>query len=148
MWLTVTLTPAVEPIFSSERMLYKGYYRKSSVGKNLWSWVSRGLAPGRTDWRLPATPKVTLSLCYNYYVKIGYQETSSEDKRFLCELWLQWYMECVVQGLCYSWLWWRSISGQWIRYPIRNPVERHRNMWQYLKHLCVWETVKEIFLIH
>jgi hypothetical protein len=35
-----------KPIFSSERMLYKDYYRKSSVEKeNLWSWVSRGLTP-------------------------------------------------------------------------------------------------------
>jgi hypothetical protein len=32
-------------ILSSERMLYKDYYGKSSVGKNLWSWTSRGLTP-------------------------------------------------------------------------------------------------------
>jgi hypothetical protein len=31
---------------SSERILHKDYYSKSSVGKkNLWSWVSMGLAP-------------------------------------------------------------------------------------------------------
>jgi hypothetical protein len=40
-----------KPIFSSERMLLKDYYRKSPVEKNLWSWVSRGLTPRRTDWR-------------------------------------------------------------------------------------------------
>jgi hypothetical protein len=77
--------------------------------------------------------------CYNYCVKISYQETSSEDRNLLYELWLQWYLEYVVQWDCYSWLWWRSVSGQQIRYPIRNPVERHCNTWQYLKHLCVWE---------
>jgi hypothetical protein len=40
-----------KPIFSSERILHKDYYRRSSVEKeNLWSWVSRGLTPRRTDW--------------------------------------------------------------------------------------------------
>jgi hypothetical protein len=35
-----------KPIFSSERMLHKAYYRKGSVEKkNLWSWVSKGLTP-------------------------------------------------------------------------------------------------------
>jgi hypothetical protein len=34
------------PIFSSERVLHKAYYRKGSVEKkNLWSWVLRGLRP-------------------------------------------------------------------------------------------------------
>jgi hypothetical protein len=40
-----------KPNFSSERMLHKDYYSKSSVGKkNLWSCVSRDLKPRRTDW--------------------------------------------------------------------------------------------------
>jgi hypothetical protein len=35
-----------KPISSSERMLHKDYYRKSSVEKKtLWSWVSKGLDP-------------------------------------------------------------------------------------------------------
>jgi CTP:phosphocholine cytidylyltransferase-like protein len=36
-----------KPIFSSERMLHKNYYRKVSAKKkkDLWSWVSRSLAP-------------------------------------------------------------------------------------------------------
>jgi hypothetical protein len=39
-----------KPIFSSERMLHKDYYRRSSVEKkNFWSWVSRGSMPRRTD---------------------------------------------------------------------------------------------------
>jgi hypothetical protein len=38
------------PIFSSERMLHKDYYHKSSVERNLWSWFSRSLTPRRTDW--------------------------------------------------------------------------------------------------
>jgi hypothetical protein len=38
-----------KPIFSSERMLHKDYYRKSSVEKNLWSWVSRGIDT-KTNW--------------------------------------------------------------------------------------------------
>jgi hypothetical protein len=53
----------------------------------------------------------------------------------LCVLWLQWYLECVVQWNCWDWLCWRSVGGQWIRYPVGNPVERHFNMWQYLKYL-------------
>jgi hypothetical protein len=48
---------------------------------------------------------------YNYCVKISYQGTPSEDRRLLCELWLQWYWG-VVQWDYYSLLWWRSISGQ------------------------------------
>jgi hypothetical protein len=38
-------------IFSSERLLHKDYYRRSSAEKNVWSWVSRGLTPRRNDWR-------------------------------------------------------------------------------------------------
>jgi hypothetical protein len=30
-------------IFLSVRMIYKDYYRKSWVKRNLWSWVSKGL---------------------------------------------------------------------------------------------------------
>jgi hypothetical protein len=37
------------PILSPKRLLHKDYYRKNTVGKNLWSWVSRGLTPWRTD---------------------------------------------------------------------------------------------------
>jgi hypothetical protein len=33
------------------RLGHKDYDRRGSVGKNLWSCVSRGLAPKRTDWR-------------------------------------------------------------------------------------------------
>jgi hypothetical protein len=41
-----------KPIFSSERMLHKDYYRRSTAKKKkIWSWVSRGLTPWRTDWR-------------------------------------------------------------------------------------------------
>jgi hypothetical protein len=37
-----------KPIFSSERMLHKGYYLKGSVKKILWSCVSRdGLIGGK-----------------------------------------------------------------------------------------------------
>jgi hypothetical protein len=42
------------PIFSSKRMLRKDYVynRKCSVEqRNCWSWISRDLAPRRTDWR-------------------------------------------------------------------------------------------------
>jgi hypothetical protein len=40
-----------KPDLSSD-MLHKDYGRKGSiVKKNLWSWVSRGLAPRRTDGR-------------------------------------------------------------------------------------------------
>jgi hypothetical protein len=38
-------------ILSSERMLHKDYDRKCSVEKENWSSVSRGLVPGRTEWR-------------------------------------------------------------------------------------------------
>jgi hypothetical protein len=34
-----------KPIFSSERMLHKDYYRRSSIEKYVWSWFSRGLTP-------------------------------------------------------------------------------------------------------
>jgi hypothetical protein len=39
--------------------------------------------------------------CYDYCVKIGYQETSGEDRGLLCELWLQfiwsvWFSGTVV----------------------------------------------------
>jgi hypothetical protein len=52
-----------KPIFSSDRMLHKDYYRKGSAGgKNRLSWVSRGLTPRRTDWRSTASRKVTLTL--------------------------------------------------------------------------------------
>jgi hypothetical protein len=51
-----------KPIFSSERMLHKGYDYKSSVEKNLLSWVSRGLTPRRNGWRQTANRKVTLTL--------------------------------------------------------------------------------------
>jgi hypothetical protein len=39
-----------KPIFSSERMLHKNYYRKVSVEKKFCSWVSRCLTPRRSDW--------------------------------------------------------------------------------------------------
>jgi hypothetical protein len=39
------------PIFSSERMLYKDYYRKSSVQKTSLVVGLKGLTPRRTDWR-------------------------------------------------------------------------------------------------
>jgi hypothetical protein len=39
-----------KPTFSAEKMLHKDYYRKGSVEKNLWSWVSRGLTRQQTDW--------------------------------------------------------------------------------------------------
>jgi hypothetical protein len=32
---------------------------------------------------------------------MGYQETSSEDRKLLCGLWLKWYLECEVQWDCY-----------------------------------------------
>jgi hypothetical protein len=51
-----------KPIFSSERMLRKDYYCKGSIEKNLWSWVSRGLTPRRTDWWQTASRKVTFTL--------------------------------------------------------------------------------------
>jgi hypothetical protein len=51
-----------KPIFSSDRMLHKGYYRKSSVEKRLWSWVSRGLTPRLNDWRETTSRKVTITL--------------------------------------------------------------------------------------
>jgi hypothetical protein len=34
-----------KPNFSSEKMLHEEYYRKGSVKKNLWSWVSRASSP-------------------------------------------------------------------------------------------------------
>jgi hypothetical protein len=40
-----------KPNFSSERMSHGDFYRKSSVGKEFWSQVLRGLASRRTDWR-------------------------------------------------------------------------------------------------
>jgi hypothetical protein len=82
--------------------------------------------------------------CYNNCGKTGYQETSGEDRGRLCELWLQWNLKCVGQWECCNCLWRPSVGGQWIRYPIWNPVERHSNTWQYLKHLCLWETFKQI----
>jgi hypothetical protein len=40
------------PIFSSEKMLHKNYYRKSSVEKKISGRGSqKGLMPRRTDWR-------------------------------------------------------------------------------------------------
>jgi hypothetical protein len=40
-----------KPIFLSERMLQKDYYRKGSVEKkSLWSWVSRGFMAKEIDW--------------------------------------------------------------------------------------------------
>jgi hypothetical protein len=39
-----------KPIFSSDRMLHKDYYRKGSTGgKNLWSLSLQGL-DARTNW--------------------------------------------------------------------------------------------------
>jgi hypothetical protein len=54
-----------------------------------------------------------------------------------------WFIRTVIAGYGGD-----PLSSQQIRYPIRNPVQRHSNTWQYLKHLYVWETFKEIFLIH
>jgi hypothetical protein len=51
-------------VFSSERMLHRDYDRKGSVAKKKkkLSWVCRGLAPRRTDWRWTASRKVILIL--------------------------------------------------------------------------------------
>jgi hypothetical protein len=50
-----------KPILSSERMLHKDYDRNGSVaGGWNWSWITRSLAPRRTDWRYTTTHKVTL----------------------------------------------------------------------------------------
>jgi hypothetical protein len=41
-----------KPILSSESMLHKDYDRRCSIEKKkFWQWVSRGLAPRRTDLR-------------------------------------------------------------------------------------------------
>jgi hypothetical protein len=51
-----------KPIFSSERMLHKDYYRKSSVGKKFLDVGHTSLAPRRTDWRQTVSRKVILTL--------------------------------------------------------------------------------------
>jgi hypothetical protein len=53
-----------QAIFSSDRMLHKDYDRNRSVEKLLWSWVSMGLTPRRTDWRQNARRKVTRTLTF------------------------------------------------------------------------------------
>jgi hypothetical protein len=62
------------PILLSERMLHKDYNRKCSVGKlKLWSWVSRGLSPRRTDWWYTTSRKVTLisPMKYTYFTNLN-----------------------------------------------------------------------------
>jgi hypothetical protein len=55
-----------KPILSLGGMLHKKYDNKGSVAKiNLWSWVSRGLVPRRTDWLYTTSRKVTLTLILN-----------------------------------------------------------------------------------
>jgi hypothetical protein len=43
-----------------QRVLHKDYNRMCLVEKK-WSWVSRGLARRRTDWRLTASRKGTVT---------------------------------------------------------------------------------------
>jgi hypothetical protein len=86
--------------------------------------------------------------CYNYCVKIGYQETAGEGSAFVGVV-VTVIFKCVVQSdYCTDCFWWCSLGGQWIRYPVRNPVYRHSNTCQCLKHLCFWGTFIEILLIH
>jgi hypothetical protein len=64
-------------IFLSERILRKDYYRKSSAGKHLWSWASRGLAPRQTD-------TLTLTWAVNpcgHGVEYLHRETTSRRRR-------------------------------------------------------------------
>jgi hypothetical protein len=57
-WQRLSMFIRDKSIFSSERMLHREFNWKN----NLWSWVSSGLTPRRTDWRQTARRKVTLTL--------------------------------------------------------------------------------------
>jgi hypothetical protein len=51
-----------KPILSSERLLHKDYNSKGSGAKKIWSWISRGMEPRRTDWRLTSSHKVIVTV--------------------------------------------------------------------------------------
>jgi hypothetical protein len=65
----VTLTFNLKPIFSSEKMLHKDNYRKSSAGKKNLVVGLKGLTPRRNEWRYTANREVTLILTLTWNQK-------------------------------------------------------------------------------